>query len=86
MGGDAFWVVVPVPWKGKENNERLFERLSSALCGCKIMTTAGEVSVTMSVGVAQADAKCCEGHLLDTVDAMMVRAKREGGNHVVTPR
>jgi diguanylate cyclase (GGDEF)-like protein len=81
LGGDEFLVVAP--GSGEENNESLFERLSTAIAGCKIMTAAGDVSITVSIGVAMADMECNEDQLLDRADGAMYRAKREGGHRVV---
>lgn len=81
LGGDEFLVVAPV--SGEENSQHLFERLLAAIAASQIKTCAGEVPVTVSIGVALADAESNIDKLLDSADAAMYRAKREGGNRVV---
>lgn len=81
MGGDEFLVVAP--GTDEEKCKQLFERLLTAIAGCKIITAAGEVSVTLSIGVASAGTDSGVDKLLDCADAAMYRAKREGGNRVV---
>jgi two-component system, cell cycle response regulator len=81
LGGDEFLVVAP--GTDKEKSTYLFGRLLTAIAGCKNITAAGEVSVTVSIGVALADAESDMDKLLDTADAAMYQAKREGGNRVV---
>ena len=80
LGGDEFLVVAPETDYEKSN--RLFERLLAAIAACKIMTEAGEVSVSVSIGVALAEPDIGLDKLLDTADAAMYRAKREGGNRI----
>jgi diguanylate cyclase (GGDEF)-like protein len=80
MGGDEFLVVAP--GTDEEECKHLFERLLTAISGCKIITAAGEVSVSVSIGVASADTDSELDKLLDNADAAMYLAKREGGNQV----
>jgi two-component system cell cycle response regulator len=80
LGGDEFLVVAP--GTGEENREHLFGRILAAIAGARIVSTAGEVSVTVSIGVATADVESSEDQLLDIADAAMYLAKREGGNRV----
>jgi len=81
LGGDEFLVVAPVA--GEENREHFFERILTAIAGCKIKTGSGEVSVTVSIGVAVVDVESKTDQLLNTADNAMYRAKRDGGNRVV---
>jgi len=81
MGGDEFLVLAP--GMDEVTRKTLFERLAAAVADCKIMTEAGAVSATMSIGVVMADAGSTEDQLLDSADAAMYRAKRDGGNRVV---
>ena len=80
LGGDEFLVVAP--GSGDESYRQLFERILSTIAGCKIMTGAGEVSVTVSIGVASARPESSLDMLLDAADVAMYQAKRDGGNRV----
>jgi diguanylate cyclase (GGDEF)-like protein len=86
LGGDEFLVVAPVPCMGEENCENLFDRLSSDIARRKIMTEAGDVSITVSNAVAMADVQGSKEQLLDRADTAMVGAKKEGANRVVFAR
>ena len=81
MGGDEFLVVAPEI--DEEQSKHLFERLSTAISGCKILTAASEVSVTVSIGVAMAEPANELDIILESADAAMYRAKRAGANCVV---
>jgi two-component system, cell cycle response regulator len=81
LGGDEFLVVSPGGCE--ENYGHVFERLLAAIANGKIMTGAGEVSITVSIGVAFAAPGRGLDQLLDTADMAMYRAKQEGGNRVV---
>ena len=80
LGGDEFLAVVP--GAGEEYCTQLFQRLLTAIAGAQIETCAGNLSVTVSVGVALADARKSMEILLEAADASMYRAKRDGGNRV----
>ena len=84
LGGDEFLVLAPVA--GEENRGHFFERILTAIAECKIKTGSGEVCVTVSMGVAVADAESSADQLLNTADTAMYRAKRDGGNRVVYAR
>ena len=84
MGGDE--VLVVAPGSMDEKCGHLFERLLTAVAGCKIITVTGEVSVTVSIGVATAGVEGNEEQLLDSADTAMYQAKREGGNRVFYQR
>jgi len=81
LGGDEFLIIAP----GMEGikAENIFERITSAINSYRIKTFAGELSVTVSMGVAMADLESGEDMLLHSADAAMYRAKREGGNRVI---
>jgi diguanylate cyclase (GGDEF)-like protein len=81
MGGDEFLVVAPEI--DEEQSKHLFERLSTAISGCKILTAASEVSVTVSIGVAMAEPANELDIILESADAAMYQAKRAGANCVV---
>ena len=81
LGGDEFLVVAP--GSEAENDLHLFERLSTAIAASKIITATGEVSVTVSIGVATGNVESSLDTLLDAADAAMYQAKHAGGNRVV---
>ena len=81
LGGDEFLIVTPV--NNDEKYVHLFERLLSAITGGKMITGAGEVSITVSIGVASMGPNDDLDKLLESADAAMYRAKREGGQRVV---
>ena len=81
MGGDEFLVIAPGPVE--ENFKNLFERLLVSVAGHQTKTDGGEVSVTVSIGVATAGGTTSEEQMLDSADTAMYQAKREGGNRVV---
>ncbi|MCX6068422.1 MAG: GGDEF domain-containing protein, partial [Chloroflexi bacterium] len=81
MGGDEFLVVAPEI--GEAKSKLLFERLATAISGTKIMTAAGEVSITVSIGIAILEPDHELDKLMESADAAMYRAKRAGGNRVV---
>ena len=81
LGGDEFLVVTPGV---QETNRRfIFERLVSVIATSPFKTCAGELFLTISMGVATANLDDSVDQLLDTADAAMYRAKRKGGNCVV---
>jgi diguanylate cyclase (GGDEF)-like protein len=78
MGGDEFLVVAPEI--DEEQSRHLFERILTAISGCKTKTAAGEVSVTVSIGVAMAEPANELDTILDCADVAMYQAKRAGAN------
>jgi two-component system cell cycle response regulator len=81
LGGDEFLVITPDI--DQENRHNLFERLRTIIAASLHRTCSGDVSVTVSIGVATADAQSDEDQLLNAADTAMYQAKREGGNRVV---
>jgi two-component system cell cycle response regulator len=81
LGGDEFLVVTPEI--DKEKCQNLFERLLTAIAGCKVKTGVGEVSITVSIGVASVGSDFELDRLIESADAAMYRAKREGGQRVM---
>ena len=80
LGGDEFLVIAPETQA--ENGELLFERLAKAVAACRIQTSAGEVSVTVSVGVAAVCAGDDLEKFLNSADSALYTAKRSGRNRV----
>jgi two-component system cell cycle response regulator len=81
LGGDEFLIVAP----GLDLSRRpcLFDRLISAITSSPFKTSTGSMSLTVSMGVATTDAHCSADQLLETADAAMYQAKREGRSQVV---
>lgn len=81
LGGDEFLVIAPDA--GGENSNRLFERLAAVFAEHPIITSAGELSVSMSIGVVSVDLNMEMDHILDIADKTMYKAKDKGGNFVM---
>ena len=81
LGGDEF-LVVAVGTDG-ENCKHLFDRLLNAVASCKLTSGAGDLSVSVSIGVAQYKLNGGVDKLLETADAAMFRAKRQGANCII---
>ena len=81
LGGDEFLVVAPGIDKAK--CKFLFERIWNAIAASQIKTCAGELSITVSIGIASAGPESSPDVLLDIADKAMYRAKRDGGNRLV---
>ncbi len=80
LGGDEFLVIAPET--SGENTALLFERMAKCVADLKVKTSAGEVSVTISIGVAEATKTTSLDHLIEAADAAMYRAKNSGRNQV----
>ncbi len=80
LGGDEFLVIAPET--SGENTSLLFERMAKCVADLKVKTSAGEVSVTISIGVAEATKTTSLDHLIEAADAAMYNAKHSGRNQV----
>ena len=81
MGGEEFLVVAPI-MPGLEPNA-IFDRLHDRVSQTKIKTRAGDLVVTLSIGVACASKGSAVDDLLDAADTAMYQAKEQGRNRVV---
>jgi two-component system, cell cycle response regulator len=79
-GGEEFLVIAPGVRDGGDVG--LFERLCARISGVALPTTRGAVSITVSIGVASADAGSTVDTLLAEADAALYRAKADGRNRV----
>ena len=80
LGGDEFVVIAG---HTREADVRmLFERLRAAVADHPIATTAGDVPVTLSIGVSTWHEGETEEGLLAAADAALYRAKAAGRNQV----
>lgn len=80
-GGEDFLVIASGIAGG--DCEGLFERVRANVADTIIETAAGTVSMTVSIGVAAADACSTVDGLLADADAALYRAKDAGRNRVV---
>jgi diguanylate cyclase (GGDEF)-like protein len=81
MGGEEFLVIAPI--RASTDSASLFRRLCTRVAESKMTTRSGELSVTVSIGVACRSAGSTVDGLLEAADAAMYRAKHEGRNRVV---
>jgi diguanylate cyclase (GGDEF)-like protein len=81
MGGEEFLVIAPI--KASTDSASLFCRLCTRVAESKMTTRSGELSVTVSIGVACGTAGSTVDGILEAADAAMYRAKHEGRNRVV---
>lgn len=80
IGGEEFLVITP--GISAANAQALFERLRAALAETPIPTSAGNISITISIGVRLYGAEQTENALLSAADSALYQAKREGRNCV----
>ncbi|HAS82692.1 MAG TPA: diguanylate cyclase response regulator [Verrucomicrobia bacterium] len=81
MGGEEFLVITPL--KAMIDPMPLFERLRQQVAERRMTTRSGELSVTVSIGVASVTAGNTVDELLGAADAALYRAKAQGRNRVV---
>lgn len=81
LGGEEFLILTPGPIG--DTPPRFFERLTSAVEKHKVLTRSGELSVTVSIGVASSASVQELDVLLEWSDRALYDAKRQGGNCVV---
>ncbi len=81
IGGEEFLVIAPI--KANTDSVSLFCRLCMRVAESKMTTRSGELSVTVSIGVACGTAGSTVDGMLEAADAAMYRAKHEGRNRVV---
>ncbi len=78
-GGEEFLVVLP--GLGAADAAQIAERLRQAVAAEPVMTSAGPVAVTLSVGVASASGSTAD-RLIEAADEALYRAKAAGRNRV----
>jgi len=80
FGGEEFVVITPGIKEGDVYN--LYERFRGAIEGQPIVTRAGSVAITLSIGVAIWSGEGKADELLAAADAALYRAKKGGRNRV----
>jgi two-component system, cell cycle response regulator len=80
IGGEEFLMIAPV--KERTDSVSVFERLRMRVAESKMTTRSGELSITVSIGVACATAGSAVDEILEASDAAMYRAKNAGRNCV----
>ncbi|MCB1801837.1 MAG: diguanylate cyclase [Gammaproteobacteria bacterium] len=82
-GGEEFAIVLPDT--ALEQAEQIAERLRESVAQSPVKTSAGELSVTVSLGVAERQPSDVDiGSLLERADRGLLSAKRGGRNQVAT--
>ncbi len=81
LGGEEFLLITPL--KKEADCIFLFERLCHKIANSQIATKSGELSVTLSIGVALAVVGNTVDTILEAADRALYRAKNEGRNRVV---
>jgi two-component system, cell cycle response regulator len=79
-GGEEFLVIVPDSAGLK--SESLYERLRASVAETGIETTAGSISMTVSIGVATGTGQTHVDEILAAADAALYQAKAGGRNRV----
>lgn len=80
-GGEEFLVIAPAT--GKPDPRCLYERLRAEVEGAPIPTRAGQVTLTVSIGVASGSGKSTVDSLVEAADRALYQAKAHGRNRVV---
>jgi len=80
VGGEEFLLIMPK--KAGTDPVPLFVRLCKRVAESKIMTRSGELSITVSIGVACEETGTPVDQILKEADAALYRAKHEGRNRV----
>jgi diguanylate cyclase (GGDEF)-like protein len=80
-GGDEF--VILLPETDHERARDIAERIRSSISGSPVMTDAGPIEVTISVGITAATPDSADlGLLLNKVDQALYQSKLAGRNTI----
>ncbi|MBW2654673.1 MAG: diguanylate cyclase, partial [Deltaproteobacteria bacterium] len=79
-GGEEFLLVVP---DFKESSEKgIYERVRATIAEHKMVTRSGDVSITISIGIASSSGDETADEILAKADAALYRAKENGRNQL----
>jgi diguanylate cyclase (GGDEF)-like protein len=81
IGGEEFLVITPL--KNETAPGSVFDRLRTNIGDNKMMTKSGELSVTVSIGVAYTNIPTMVDDILTEADAALYQAKATGRNRAV---
>jgi diguanylate cyclase (GGDEF)-like protein len=79
-GGEEFLIITP-EFEG-HIFEKVYERLCKKVAESTIYTKAGDVSITVSIGVSSGTGADTGDFMIDKADAALYQAKKEGRNRV----
>lgn len=80
-GGEEFLVITPAG--GKPDPRCIYERLRAEVERAPIPTRAGDVTLTVSIGVAAGSGTSTVDGLVEAADRALYRAKAQGRNRVI---
>jgi diguanylate cyclase (GGDEF)-like protein len=80
IGGEEFVILIPTP--ERQINKTLCERLCSSVANTEFFTSAGPISITVSIGVTSNTESDSVDSMLARADTALYRAKLEGRNRV----
>jgi diguanylate cyclase (GGDEF)-like protein len=83
-GGEEFLVLTPLSCGGDDTD--LYERLCARIARVPFTTTAGEIPLTVSIGVVASQVLCTVDGLIADADAALYHAKASGRNRVLCAR
>ena len=82
-GGEEFLLVAPdLPGFKESSEEGIYERVRATIAEHKMVTRSGEVSITISIGIASSRGDETADEMLATADAALYRAKENGRNQL----
>jgi diguanylate cyclase (GGDEF)-like protein len=79
-GGEEFLLVIPDSIGSGE--EGIYERVRATIAEHKMVTRSGEVSITISIGIASSRGDETADVMIATADAALYRAKENGRNQL----
>jgi two-component system cell cycle response regulator len=82
-GGEEFLLILPL--LTDENTLPLFERIRYLVESSPIETRAGNIQITVSIGVAMVNGEETVDEIVSTVDRNMYQAKKAGRNRIYGP-
>ncbi|MBC8438116.1 MAG: GGDEF domain-containing protein, partial [Deltaproteobacteria bacterium] len=82
-GGEEFLLVIPdLPDSTGLVEEKIYERVRAKIANHKMVTRSGEVSITISIGIASRSGNETADAMIAKADAALYRAKENGRNQL----